>query len=120
LTDRQGLHVFLQIKVHELKDEVQLMAIGVDDIEQAKDVGIVHFLEQADFANGGGRDALVFGLETNLLEGNDAVVGMGQVAGFVDDSVRACGCCRDTFVSDATDSRLTGVGLPSPTFSIFW
>lgn len=71
------------------------MAIGVHDVEEAHNVWVVHFFEKGDFANGRGRDAFIFGLETDFLQGDYAVVGRGEVAGFVDDSVCACEVCQD-------------------------
>lgn len=70
--DGQRLHVLLQIAVEELEDEVQLVAVGVDDVEELDDVGVTHLLEEADLADGGGRDAFVFGFEADLLQGDDA------------------------------------------------
>lgn len=90
LADRQSFHVLLQVEVYEFEDEVQLVAVGVDDVEKAEDIGVVHLFEEGDFANGSGRDALILSLEADLLESDDAVVGRGEVAGFVDDAVRAC------------------------------
>lgn len=65
------------------------MTVGVHDVEEADNVGVVHLLEQRDLANGCGRDALVLCLETDLLESNNALVLGGKIASFVDDSVRA-------------------------------
>lgn len=70
----QGLHVLLEVEIEEFEDEVQLVAIGVDDVEQADDVGISHLLEQGDLSDGRGRDALVLSLEANFLQGDDSVV----------------------------------------------
>lgn len=69
------------------------MPVGVHDVEKTDDVGIVHFFEQRDLADCGGGDALVFGFEADFLEGDDALVGGGEVAGFVDDAVGACVTC---------------------------
>ena len=66
------------------------MAVGVHDVEQADDVGVAHLFEQGDFADGGGGDALIFGFEADLLEGDDALVGGSEVAGFVDYAVSSC------------------------------
>ena len=87
LADWQRLHVLLQIAVEKLKHQIQLVAVGVDNVEQAHDVGVVHLLEQRDLADGCRRDALIFGLEADLLEGDDAPVLGRQVLGLVDDSV---------------------------------
>ena len=84
--DGQGLHVFLEIQVEELHDEVELVAVGVDDVEEAHDVGVAHLLQQGDLADGGRRDALVLGLESDLLERHDATAISG-IAGLVDHSI---------------------------------
>lgn len=90
LAHRQCLHIFLEVQVHELEDEVEFVAICVNNVEQSHDIRVVHLLQQADFANGSGRDAFIFGFETDLLEGDDALVGRGQVAGLVNDAIGAC------------------------------
>lgn len=90
LADRQSLHVFLQIHVQVLEDEVELVAVGVDNVEEAHDVGVVHFLEKRDLTDGSGRDTFIFGFETDLLEGNNALIGSAQVEGFVNNTIRAC------------------------------
>lgn len=90
LADRQSLHVLLQIQVEVLHDEVELVAVGMNNVEEAHDVRIFHFLEQRDFADGGGRDTLVLSLKTDLLEGDNALVGRAEIAGLVDDTVRTC------------------------------
>ena len=87
IADWQRLHVLLQIEVEELEDEVELVAVGVHDVQQADDVGVVHLLEQRDLANGGRRDALILGFEADLLERDDALVLCCEVAGLVDNSV---------------------------------
>ena len=87
----QSLHVLLQVEIQELKDQVELVAVGVDDVEQPHDVGILHLLQQGDLADGGAGDALVLGLEADLLEGDDAARVL-QVARFVDDAIGACVC----------------------------
>lgn len=63
------------------------MAVGVYDVQQADNVGVVHLLEQGDLANGGRGDALIFGFEADLLEGDDALVLGGEVARLVDNSI---------------------------------
>lgn len=91
VADRKGLHVLLQIKIEEFEDEIQLMAltaVGMDNVEEAHNVGVAHLLEQRDLADGGGGDALIFGFEADLLEGNNAPA-VGQVAGLVDDTIRS-------------------------------
>src|SRR5690242_13656725 len=87
IADWQRLHVLLQVEVKELEDEVELVAVGVHDVEQTDDVGVVHLLEQRNLANGGRGDTLIFGLEADLLERDDALVLCCEVAGLVDDAV---------------------------------
>lgn len=119
LADGKSLHVALEVEVEVLEDEVQLVAVGVDDVEQADNVRVVHLLEQGDFADGGRRNAFVLGLEADLLERDDALVRRGQVAGLVDDAV---GTWRGRSVKVAQaaigHSRMS-LRLPSPIFSIF-
>ena len=90
LAHRQCLHVLLQVQIQVLEDEVELVAVGVDDVEEADNVRVVHFLEQRNLADGGGRDTLVLSLETNLLQRNNALVGSAQVESLVDNTVRTC------------------------------
>jgi hypothetical protein len=85
--DRLGLDELLQVQVQELEDEVQLVAVGVDDVQQADNVDVVHLLQKGDFADGGAGHAFVLGLETDLLEGDRLVV--DEVRGAVDDAVGA-------------------------------
>jgi hypothetical protein len=67
LADGQRLHVLLQIAVEELEDEIQLVAVGVYDVEQPHNVRVVHLLEQRDLADGGGRDAFILSFQADLL-----------------------------------------------------
>ena len=54
------------------------------------DVVVVHLLEERDLADGGGRDALILGLQTDLLERDNALVGGAQVKSLVNNTVRTC------------------------------
>ena len=120
---RNGLHVFLEVQVEELEDEVEFLAVGVDDVEELDDIGVRHFFEEGDFADGGGGDAFVFGFEADLFEGHDAVV-VAEVFGAVDDAVGACG----VWGGGRGQRGWKGWGgwggwgckVPSPIFSIFW
>lgn len=89
LVDGQRLHVLLEVAVEELKHQVQLVAVGVHNVEQAHNVRVVHLLEQRDLADGRRRHALVLGLEADLLERHDALVLGGEVARLVYDTVCA-------------------------------
>lgn len=86
LMDRQGIHVPLQIKIQELHDEVKLVAVDINDVKQADNVRVFHFFEKGDLPDRGTRDALILGLEPDLLQSNDAVW-VVQLASFVDDAV---------------------------------
>lgn len=63
------VHVPLQIGVHVLEDEHEL-ALGVDDIVEGEDVGVLQLLHQGDLADGCGGCAF-FRIEVDLLEGNE-------------------------------------------------
>lgn len=90
LADRESLHVLLQVEVEIFENEVELVAIGVHDVEEADNVRVIHLLEQRDFADGGGGHAFIFGLKTNLLESNDALVLGGKIASLVHNTVGTC------------------------------
>jgi len=66
------------------------VAVGMDNVEQAHDIGVVHFLEKRNLANGSRGNTFIFSLKTDLLERNDALVRSAQVKGFVNNTVRAC------------------------------
>ena len=90
LAHRQRLHVFLQVQVQVLKHQVQFMPICVYNVKQPNDIRIVHLLQQGDLADCGGGDALIFGLEADFLERDDALLRCSEIAGFIDDAVGAC------------------------------
>ena len=48
------------------------MAVGVDDVEEADDARVIHFFEQGDLADSRRWYALVFSLQANLLESEEA------------------------------------------------
>ncbi len=104
LADGQGLHVLLEVEVEELEDEVQLVAVGMDNVEQAHNGRVAHLFEQGDLADGGGRHALVLGLEADLLQGHDATA-IVEVAGLVDHAVRACARKRSALAQSGGRSR---------------
>ena len=120
LANGQGFHVLLEIEVEEFEDEVELVAVGVHNVEQLDNVGVLHFLEERDLANGGAGNALIFGLETDLLQSNNAV-GVVQFTGLVDHTVGPWGGSRRVSWVQwhwETSARLRH--QPSPIFSIFW
>ena len=62
------------------------MSIGMHNVEKFNNVRVRHFLQKGNFANGGGRDTLIFGFETNLLQCNDAVIVL-EILGLVNNPV---------------------------------
>lgn len=62
------------------------MAVGVDDVEQSHDICVVEFSQDRNLTYGGAGDTLVFSLETDLFEGDDAAV-VAEITGFVDNSI---------------------------------
>lgn len=122
LADRQRLHVLLEIQIQILKHQIQLMPISMHNVQQAHDIRVVHLLEQGNLADGGGGNALVFGFQADLLESYDAIVGRGEVAGFVDYSVGAFTITRWSAVNAMSEAsgEVDWFCLPSPIFSIFW
>ena len=88
VADGQSLHVLLQIEVKELTNQVELMAVGVDNVVEGDDVRVSHLLQQGDLADGSAGDALILGLKTDLLQRHYATT-VGEIAGLVDDTVGA-------------------------------
>ncbi|PTD07555.1 hypothetical protein FCULG_00005563 [Fusarium culmorum] len=82
----QGVHVLFEIQVEKFHDEVELVSVCMDNIQEADDICMVELSQDGNLADGGAGDTLVFGLETNLFEGDDATA-VAQVAGFVDDTI---------------------------------
>ena len=44
VADWQRFHILLQVAIKELEDKVKLVTIGVDNVEKAHDVLVVHLL----------------------------------------------------------------------------
>jgi len=63
-----GIHVPLEVLVHELKDEHELV-LGVDDIVEQDNVLVLQLLHEGYLADGGGGRAL-FRVEVDFLEGD--------------------------------------------------
>lgn len=82
----KSLHVFLKVEIQEFENEVKLVTIGVHNVEEADDVGVVHLLEQRNLTNSCARDTFIFRFQANLLQGNNTA-GVGEFAGFVDNTV---------------------------------
>lgn len=64
------------------------MATGVNDVEQLDNVGVLYFLEQRNLGDGGARNTLIFRLQSEFLQ-SDNMARMVQLAGLIDDTVRA-------------------------------
>jgi hypothetical protein len=62
------------------------VAIGVDNVKQAHDICVVEFSQDGNLTYGGAGNALVFSLETDLFESDDAAV-VTEITGFVDNSI---------------------------------
>jgi hypothetical protein len=62
------------------------VAVGVNNIQEADDVWVVKFSQDRNLADGGAGNALVFGLETDLFEGDDAAI-VAEITGFVDNTI---------------------------------
>jgi hypothetical protein len=65
------VHVLFQVEVHELEDEHELR-LGVDDIVEADNVGMLELLHETDLADGG-RGRPFLGIEMDLLERHELV-----------------------------------------------
>lgn len=63
------VHEFLEIFVHVLKDEHELV-LSVDDVVEGDDVFMLELFHERDFANGGGRCAF-FAVEVDFFEGDE-------------------------------------------------
>ena len=86
VSNRKGVHVLFEIQVEEFHDEVELVAVCVNNIKQTDYIWVVKLSQDGNLADGGAGDALVFGLETDLFEGDDATV-VTEITGFVDDTI---------------------------------
>jgi hypothetical protein len=63
------------------------VAIGMDNVEKADNVGIIHLLEQRDLANSCAGNTFVFGFEANFLESDDPMIRCSKVSGLIDNSI---------------------------------
>jgi hypothetical protein len=86
VSNGKGVHVLFEIQVEKFHDEVELVAVCVNNIKQTDYIWVVELSQDGNLADGGAGDALVFGLETDLFEGDDATV-VTEIAGFVDDTI---------------------------------
>jgi hypothetical protein len=62
------------------------VTIGMDNVEQADNVGIPHFLEERDFANSGAWNTFIFSFEADFLQGDNSAA-IGEVSSFVDNTI---------------------------------
>ena len=95
------------------------MTVGMDNVEQSHNVGITHLLEEGNLADGGGGNALILGLKTNLLERDNSAI-VGKVSRLVDNTVGTCikwNACQQT---PRQITKPDKSNIPSPIFSSFW
>ena len=81
----ETVHIFFQVLVKVLKNEVQL-AVLVHHVVQLHDVVVREFFQEADFADSGGRHAFILCFKPYFLERDE--VASGPILGFVDHTVR--------------------------------
>lgn len=83
--------------VEEFEDEREV-ALGVCNLEQRHDVGVLQLLQDGDLADGRGGRALIDRVEADLLERHYAVRSL--VAALVDDAISA--------LAELAEVRVTG------------
>lgn len=83
------VHERFEIVRHELEDQIQPAGLGLDDVEELHDVGVVQFAKERDFANDIAGNAALGRLisEWDALDGN-LLVGRRPIA-TVDHAVRS-------------------------------
>lgn len=62
------------------------MAISMNDVQEADDIGVVHFLEERDLSDRRAGYTLIFGFEADFLQGHDTGR-MCKIACLVDNAV---------------------------------
>ena len=82
------------------------MTVGMDNVEQSHNVGITHLLEEGNLADGGGGNALILGLKTNLLERDNSAI-VGKVSRLVDNTVGTC-IKRECMSANTSTNNQTG------------
>jgi len=81
-------HELLQIAIHILEDQCELLNLGLeDDLLQLHDVGVAQLLENRDLPHGRTGHSLILVLQFYLLQGDDLVV--CGVASLVDIAIGA-------------------------------
>ena len=83
----QRVHIPFQVQVQELKDQVQLAALCVDNVQKTNDGRVFHFLQERDFADRCAGNALVVRFQSDLFQRHYAVW-MVEFASLVDNPVR--------------------------------
>ena len=101
---RVRVHVLLQVQVEELEHEVQL-GVGVDDVLEPHDVGVLELFQEGDLPDGRRGHPFLLLLEPDFLEGDRRA--RRAVAGLVDDAVGALADLLDLLV---LESVLLGFG----------
>lgn len=81
---RVRVHVLFQVEVQKLENQVEL-GVGVDDVLQSHDVGVLEFFQQGNLPDRRRRDPFFFLLEADLLEGDGCP--SCPVSRLVDDTV---------------------------------
>lgn len=83
------VHEGLEIVRHEFKYQIQPTGLGLDDVQQLDDVGVIQLAQQGDFANHVARNTTLGSLvgEGNALDGH-LLVGCRPIA-TIDHTVRA-------------------------------
>jgi hypothetical protein len=87
--------VLLQVQVEELEHEVQL-GVGVDDVLEPHDVGVLELFQEGDLPDGRRGHPFLLLLEPDFLEGDRRA--RCAVAGLVDDAVGALADLLDLLV----------------------
>ena len=59
--------MFLEVLVEVFEDH-EKFRVGVDNVQEGNDVGVVKFFEERDLSDGCARNALVVSLKPNLLQ----------------------------------------------------
>ena len=59
------------------------MSVCVNDIEQADNVRIIHFLEKRDFAYSSARYSFIFSFQANFFQSNYAPVFRREIPSFI-------------------------------------
>ena len=61
------VHMFLEVLVEVFEDH-EKFRVGMDNVQEGNDVGVVKFFEERDLSDGCARNALVVSLKPNLFQ----------------------------------------------------